>query len=560
MKIKHFVLGFLVLAGASASAQTRKKAVAALAPTSTSVTRPKLVVGIVIDQMRWDYLYRYYDRYQAGGLKRMLNEGFTCENTQIDYLPTETGPGHSCIYTGSVPALHGIASNDYIEQATGRHMYCAGDSTVQSVGSTSVAGQMSPRNLQVTTITDELRLATNFRSKVIGISLKDRGAILPAGHTANAAYWFDDASGNFITSTYYMPELPAWVKSFNASGKLQKYLSQKWNPLYPLDTYVQSNPDNSPYEGKYRGETAPVFPHDLSVISKKENSGNSAIRSSPFGISLSVDFAEQAIESEKLGQNSVTDFLTLSLSSTDYVGHQFGPNAIETEDVYLRLDKDLAAFFSYLDAKVGKGNYTAFLTADHGAAHNPKFLQDHGVPAGYVSAGKMAQDLNAFLEKKFDTKSLVLDANNYMINFNNVLIKSKGLSADAIIAESVNWLGQQPAVLYAVNTHNVEQAGLPEWIKTRVINGYNKDYSGAIQVILKPGYYAGSPNATGTTHGTWTPYDTHIPLVFMGWGIQHGALNRETHMTDISATLAAILHIQMPDGCIGKPIAELIKK
>ncbi len=560
MKIKHLALGILVLAGASASAQTHKKAATAPAAASTTVARPKLVVGIVIDQMRWDYLYRYYDRYQAGGLKRMLNEGFTCENTQIDYLPTETGPGHSCIYTGSVPAIHGIASNDYIEQATGRHMYCAGDTTVQSVGTTSTAGQMSPRNLQVTTITDELRLGTNFRSKVIGISLKDRGAILPAGHTANAAYWFDDASGNFITSTYYMNDLPAWVKSFNASGKLQKYLSQKWNTLYPIDTYVQSNADNSPYEGKYRGETSPVFPHDLSVISKKENAGNSAIRSSPFGISLSIDFAEQAIESEKLGQNSVTDFLALSLSSTDYVGHQFGPNAVETEDVYLRLDKDLAAFFSYLDAKIGKGNYTAFLTADHGAAHNPKFLQDHGVPAGYISPGAMARDLNTFLEKKYDTKGLVLDANNYMINFNNVLIKNKGLSPDAIIAESVNFLSTQPGVLYAVNSHNVEQAGLPEWIKTRVINGYNKDYSGAIQVILKPGYYGGSPNATGTTHGTWTPYDTHIPLVFMGWGVQHGALNRETHMTDISATLAAILHLQMPDGCIGKPIAELIKK
>ncbi|OKS89365.1 alkaline phosphatase PafA [Mucilaginibacter polytrichastri] len=559
MKIKHFVFGILMFAGAAASAQTHKKTTAPAA-ASTSLAHPKLVVGIVIDQMRWDYLYRYYDRYQTGGLKRMLNEGFTCENTQIDYLPTETGPGHSCIYTGSVPAIHGIASNDFIEQATGRHMYCAGDSTVQSVGTTSLAGQMSPRNLQVTTITDELRLSTNFRSKVIGISLKDRGAILPAGHTANAAYWFDDVSGNFISSTYYMTDLPAWVKTFNASGKLQQYLSQKWNPLYPIDTYVQSNPDNSPYEGKYRGENAPVFPHDLSVISKKENNGNSAIRSSPFGISLSVDFAEKAIESEKLGQNTVTDFLTLSLSSTDYVGHQFGPNAIETEDVYLRLDKDLAAFFSYLDAKVGKGNYTAFLTADHGAAHNPKFLQDHGVPAGYVNPGAMARDLNALLEKKFDAKGLVLDANNYMVNLNNVLIKSKGLSPDAIIAESVNWLSQQPGVLYAVNMQNVEQQSLPEWIKSRVINGYSKDYSGAIQVILKPGYYAGSPNATGTTHGTWTPYDTHIPLVFMGWGVQHGSLNRETHMTDISATMAAILHIQMPDGCIGKPITELIKK
>ena len=555
MKIKYYVLGALALASVSSFAQKPKKAVVSPA---TGVSRPKLVVGIVIDQMRWDYLYRYYDRYQAGGLKRMLNEGFTCENTQLDYLPTETGPGHSCIYSGSVPAITGIASNDYVIQATGRKVYCAGDSTVATVGSTSDAGKMSPRNLQVTTITDELRLATNFRSKVIGISLKDRGAILPAGHTANAAYWFDDVSGNWITSTYYMNDLPPWVKGFNSNRGLKNYLGQKWDTMYPINTYVQSNPDNSPYEGKYRNETSPVFPHDMALISKDNN--YSAIRSSPFGISFTLDFAEKALENEHLGQNTVPDFLAVSISSTDYVGHQFGPNAIETEDVYLRLDKDLAKFFNYLDTKVGKGNYTAFLTADHGAANNPKFLTDHNVPAGYVSPGGLTRDLNAMLEKKYDVKGLVLDANNYMIDLNNVLIANKKLNVDAVKFDCIEWLSKQAAVLYAVDAQNAQNASLPVWIKERIINGYNREGSGAIQVILKPGYYGGSPNATGTTHGTWTPYDTHIPLVFMGWGVQHGSLNRETHMTDISATLAALLHIQMPDGCIGKPIAEVIKK
>lgn len=555
MKIKHLAFGALSLLSISVSAQKLNKA--AVSP-ATGVSRPKLVVGIVIDQMRWDYLYRYYDRYQAGGLKRMLNEGFTCENTQIDYLPTETGPGHSCIYSGSVPAIHGIASNDYVIQATGRRMYCAADSTVNTVGSTSDAGKMSPRNLQVTTITDELRLATNFRSKVIGIALKDRASILPAGHTANAAYWFDDVSGNWITSTYYMNDLPAWVKGFNSSGSLKKYLSQKWDTMYPVNTYVQSTADNSPYEGKSRNESAPVFPHDMALISKDNN--YSAIRSSPYGVTFSIDFAEKAIETEKLGQNSVTDFLALSISSTDYVGHQYGPNSIEIEDVYLRLDKDLSSFFSYLDAKVGKGNYTAFLTADHGAANNPKFMINHQVPAGYVNTGTIVRDLNALLEKKYDAKGLVLDANNFMIDFNNVLIANKKLSSDAIRFDCLEWLNKHPAVLYAVDSQNAQNATLPEWIKERVVNGYNRENSGTIQLILKPGYYGGSPNATGTTHGTWTPYDTHIPLVFMGWGVQHGSLNRETHMTDIAATLAALLHVQMPNGCIGKPIAEVIKR
>lgn len=554
MKIKHLLFGLLFIAGA-ASAQTKKKTATA---TPGDVPRPKLVVGIVIDQMRWDYLYRYYDRYSAGGFKRMLNEGFTCENTHIDYLPTETAPGHTCIYTGSVPALHGIAANEFVIQATGKEVYCTDDSTVVGVGSTSIAGKMSPRNLLVTTITDQLRLATNFRSKVIGISLKDRASILPGGHLANGAYWFDDVSGNFITSTYYMKDLPTWVKSFNAGNTLKNYLSKQWTTLYPIESYAQSTIDNSPYEGKSRGETTPTFPHDLAKISANGNNG--AIRSSPFGISFTLDFARTAIEAEQLGKHPQTDFLAVSLSSTDYVGHQFGPNSIEAEDVYLRLDHDLAEFFNYLDAKVGKGNYTAFLTADHGAAHNPKYLTDHNVPAGYFNPLAATRDLNTMLEKKYDAKNLVLGIGSYEVNLNNALIADKKISPDALKYDIINWLQQQPAVMYAVDAQNAQNASVPEWIRTRIINGYNRERSGVIQVILKPGYYSGAQNATGTTHGTWSPYDTHIPLVLMGWGVQHGSLNRETHMTDISATVAAILHIQMPDGCIGQPIGELIKK
>ncbi len=229
-------------------------------PVSADIPRPKLVVGIVVDQMRWDYLFRYYNRYNNNGFKRLLNEGFTCDNTQIDYLPTFTAPGHSCVYTGSVPSIHGIAGNDFIVQATGKSMYCAEDTTVQTVGSTSAAGKMSPRNLLVTTVTDELRLATNFRSKVIGIALKDRGGILPAGHTANAAYWFDDKSGNWITSTYYMKDLPQWLKDFNDQKLPETYLKQDWNTLYPIETYVQSTADDNKYEGKFKGADAPTMP------------------------------------------------------------------------------------------------------------------------------------------------------------------------------------------------------------------------------------------------------------------------------------------------------------
>ncbi|MVN20100.1 alkaline phosphatase PafA [Mucilaginibacter arboris] len=547
MKIKYLLL-FPALLGNASFAQKKT------APAVTALPRPKLMVGIVVDQMRWDYLYRYYDRYQTGGFKRMLNEGFTCENTNIDYIPTVTAAGHTCIYTGSVPSIHGIAGNDFIIQATGKSVYCTEDSTVKTVGSASDAGQMSPRNLLASTVTDELRLATNFRSKVIGIALKDRGGILPAGHAANAAYWFDDASGNWITSTYYMSGLPLWVKNFNEQKLAQKYLKQDWNTLYPIQTYVQSEADNNKHEGAFSGSETPTFPVKTAAMLAK---GVGIIRSTPYGNSLTLDLAKAAVENEQLGKNTVTDFLAVSLSSTDYIGHQFGPNSVEIEDTYLRLDRDLANFFTYLDGKVGKGNYTVFLTADHGASHNPNFLIDHQIPAGLWGASTL-KDLNQMLENKYKAKKLVINLGNYQVNLNNVLIQNNKLNLNEIKADCIAFLQQQKGVAYAIDMEKVQQASIPNELRDRIINGYNHDRSGAIQIILQPGWYSGH-GATGTTHGTWNPYDAHIPLVFMGWGIQHGHLNRETHMTDISATVAALLHIQAPNGCIGQPISEVLR-
>jgi len=562
MKIKYLLLALLAFTVCGLSAQTKKKRphiISDVAPrvvADNTLSRPKLVVGIVVDQMRWDYLYRYYDRYQSNGFKRLLNEGFTCENTQIDYIPTVTAAGHTCIYTGSVPSIHGIAGNDFIIQATGKSLYCTEDTTVKTVGSTSTAGEMSPRNLLTTTVTDELKLATNFRSKVIGIALKDRGGILPAGHTANAAYWFDDKSGNWITSTYYMNDLPQWVKDVNEQKLAENYLKLDWNTLYPINTYLQSSPDNSSkYEGKFKGTDSPTLPVKTSVLYK----GNlGMIRSTPYGNTLTLDFAISAINAEQMGQHTVTDFLAVSFSSTDYVGHQFGVNAVETEDTYLRLDRDLANFFTFLDAKIGKGNYTVFLTADHGAAHNPAFLTDHNIPAGQWNERAVLTGLNNMLENSYKVKRLVLGLGNYQVNLNYAAISKEKLNADAIKYDCIKYLQQQPDVAYAVDMQQVQTASIPNELRGRIINGYNAEHSGVIQIILKPGWFSGfSP--TGTTHGTWNPYDAHIPLVFMGWGIKRGSLTRETHMTDIAPTVAALLHIQAPNGNIGKPIGEVFK-
>jgi predicted AlkP superfamily pyrophosphatase or phosphodiesterase len=558
MKFKHLLFLLSVCVAVNANAQFKKKTTKATA--STTLPRPKLVVGIVVDQMRWDYLYRFYDRYSNGGFKRMLNEGFSCENANIDYIPTVTAAGHTAIYTGSVPAIHGIAGNDFIVQATGKSIYCTEDNTVETVGSTSDAGKMSPRNLLVSTVTDELRLATNFRSKVIGIALKDRGGILPAGHTANAAYWFDDKSGNWITSTYYMNDLPQWMKDFNAKKLPEFYLKKDWNPLYPVSTYVQTLPDESKYEGKFKGAASATLPVKTSELYK----GNlGMIRSTPYGNTMTLDLATATINAEKMGQGPVTDFLAVSLSSTDYVGHQYGINAVEIEDTYLRLDKDLAAFFTYLDGKVGKGQYTVFLTADHGAAHNTSFLQDHKIPADVWDDGAALKDLNKVLQDKYKTAKLVIGLTNYQVNLNYAAIKGDKLNEEEIKADCIRFFEKQPAVAFAIDMQKAATANIPEELRMRIINGYSIANSGIIQIILKPGYFtghgSGDGGTTGTTHGTWNPYDTHIPMVFMGWGINHGSTTNQTYMTDIAPTVASLLHIQAPNGSIGHTVSAVIK-
>lgn len=516
--------------------------------------RPKLILGIVVDQMRWDYLYRYYDKYSNDGFKRFLNEGYSCGNTFINYLPAYTAVGHSTIFSGSVPSIDGIAGNDWRFQNSGKMTYCTDDSTVSTVGASGDAGKMSPHNLWVTTITDELRLATNFKSKVIGVSLKDRASILPAGHNPTGAFWLDDASGNFITSTYYMNELPNWVKTFNQGKYIDKLIKKGWNTILPIEQYTESTKDNVSWEGKLSGATVPAFPFDLrkAYAANKEN-----FRATPFGNTLTLQFAEAAINGEQLGQRNATDFLTINCASTDYVGHMTGTNSIETEDVYLRLDKDLGKFLKILDAKVGKGNYLVFLTADHGAAQAEGFMKDNKMPTGFFPSLK--KSLDSYLQEKFGTEKLVLGLENDEVSFNNAVIDSKGLDKETIKKATINFLQKQKGVLYAVDESKAAIAPIPASLREMIINGYNRERSGEIKIIFQSGWL---PNhyKTGTTHGLWNPYDTHIPLLFMGWKIPHGESNHTVYMTDIAPTIAALLHIQMPSGCIGKPITSLTDK
>lgn len=542
--MKKYLLSCLWLISTAAYAQTSKKAIES--------AKPKLVVGIVVDQMRWDYLYRYNERYSSGGFKRLLGEGYVLQNTFISHLPSLTAVGHSTIYTGSVPAIHGIAGNSWMERITGKKVYCVSDSTAASVGiSNSAAGQMSPRNLLATTVTDELKLASNFRSKVVGVSLKDRAAILPAGHTANAAFWMDDKTGHFITSSYYMQQLPPWVRNFNAKDRPEKLAAEGWNTLYPVDTYKMSTQDHASWEGLFPEEKRSVFPHDL----KGFKTDKGLIRSTPFGNVLTLEFAKAAIEGYELGGGNETDFLAVNLASTDYVGHKFGPNSIEVEDTYLRLDKELAVFFEYLDRKIGSGNYLLFLTADHGAAHSADFLKSHNIPAGILSNSRIKKSLNKLLAATFKVNDLVISVSNYSVFFHPKKINQVKISE--VKAAVIEYLDKQPGVQFAVDADNIGGSTIPDPLKSMIANGYNRKRTGQVIIVPEAGWYAGS--STGTTHGVWNPYDTHIPLIFMGWGIKPGSSNKIYHMTDIAPTVAAMLHIQMPNGAVGKPIEELMK-
>lgn len=520
-------------------------------PESDLRAQPKLVVGVVVDQMKYDYITRFWDRFGSGGFKKLVSEGFNCRNNHFNYVPTYTGPGHASVFTGAAPQTHGIIGNDWYEKELNEMVYCVGDTTVTSIGTSSYAGQMSPHRLLITTVADENRLHTQFRGKTIGVALKDRGAVLPAGHTANAAYWFHGKNeGKWITSSFYMKDLPKWVKEFNSSGRAGSYLKE-WNTLFDISTYLESGSDENTFEGGFRGQEKAVFPYDLAKL-EKQNGGLDLLKSTPFGNSLTADFAIAAIDGEDLGKDDFTDFLTVSFSATDYVGHNFGVNSKEIEDTYLRLDKDLERLLNTLDKRVGKDNYTLFLTADHGGVEVPSYLQSVNIPAGYFNFGVFRTELEAFIKQKFKVEGVIENISNNQVFFDYEIIDQNELSREELQDAVAHFALQYDKVNEVFTRAQLEATSFTEKTAAAVDHGFNQKRSGDVVIVLEPSVI--SYSTTGSTHGTGYTYDTHVPLIFYGKGIKKGSTVRRTEIVDIAPTIASLLGIAFPNGATGESL------
>ena len=518
------------------------------------VKRPKLVVGIVIDQMRYDYLYKFKPYFGKNGFNKLMNEGTNFTYAHFNYVPTFTGPGHTSIYTGTTPFYHGIIANDWYNKASGKMIYCVHDKNEKSVGSNDNEGAMSPKRLEATTITDQLKLATNGAAKVISISLKDRAAILPGGHMPNAAYWYDGKTGDFITSSYYLNALPDWVNKFNARKLADKYLSGEWTLSLPASDYQITAPDNSPYEKDVFSEGKTSFPHSFNNVKPGEKYG--ALESTPYGNQIVEEFVKAAIENEKLGKGKETDFLAVSFSSTDYIGHSYGPNSFEVEDTYIKLDSQIADLIKELDEKVGKGNYVLFLTADHAVLMTPGLLKERRLPTGGLGYKSADDSLKAFTARTFGNEKIIANFSNSQIFLDRKIIEAKGLDIHKVTRQIADYLRDNFPEIASVFTRDDLQNQTPSRVTTNLtLNGFNPERSGDIAFTLQPGYLLSFMDK-GTTHGAPYNYDTHVPMLFYGWHIPKQTINTPVYVVDIAATIADLLKIQEPDACIGIPLIK----
>ena len=534
-------------------------------------SNPKLVVGVIIDQMRADYLYKYQDRYGEDGFKRLIRNGFNYKNANVNYIPSETAPGHASIYTGTTPSYHGIIGNSWFDRETNTVEENVSDSLEKIVGSVNDNPYgVSPNKLMSSTITDELKKISNFKSKIISVSIKDRGAILPGGKSADGVYWHDweSSPGYFVSSSFYMETLPNWVDKFNKQEKSDAYLDETWNTLYPIETYISSSPDDNTYEPSLGGKISPTFPYNFKTMREKYRDNGSEFQLlwiSPKGNTLLTEFAITAIQEEKLGKDKYTDFLNISYSVPDVIGHTFGPQSVEMEDIYLRLDNEIATLLKALDTKIGKENYTLFLTSDHGAIENVSFLNNHKLDAAIARTTSDARNLEAFLDTKYGKASWITAVNGNNLYLNKVTVDEQKLTLPIIQKEAADYLMTLPEVSFALTADDLQTYVYEEGIRKTIQNGYHVKRSGDVIIsyssgtIIHPNPNIDVEMVNGTVHGSGYSYDTHVPLIWMGKGIKSGESVRAVNPIDIAPSLSMFLNIPLPSASQGKPLIELFE-
>ncbi|MBT8218798.1 MAG: alkaline phosphatase family protein [Bacteroidia bacterium] len=524
--------------------------------------RPKLVVVITIDQMRGDYLDRFKDKFGEDGFKRMLRDGFHYRNAHYSFMPTATGPGHSAIYSGAVPSVSGIIGNGWYSRELGKSINVVnGMDQYQTIGvpdSISGVGHAGPDNLLVTTIADELHMASQFRSKVVSVAIKDRAAIMGGGHTADGAFWFDAGHGRFVTSSFYAESLPNWVERFNTSGIIDRFNSNVWELSYPEEKYTVSREDDSQYESKMRGKKSPTFPYDLNEMNAGYVSYYSLIVT-PFGSDMVEALAEKAITEEKLGQGDFVDYLAMGFSSTDYAGHQFGPYSIEIQDMYIKLDKTIAKMLKFLDKKVGEGNYTVALSSDHGVGAAPRYINSKNLPTGIYNTSALKSRINQLIKSKFGLNDIVLSGGYSQIYLDLEKITDGELYHD-IIATVKTFLEGEDMVqsVYTRDEVHSFSGDLPHHVRL-LQNGYHPQRSGDVFFIIKPSWLGQSGPITAS-HGSPYIYDTHVPIIMYGKGVPRGSSVRKVAVTDLAPTLSLMTGSAFPTGSRGVVLTEVFEE
>jgi predicted AlkP superfamily pyrophosphatase or phosphodiesterase len=516
--------------------------------------KPRLVIGIVVEELKYDQLEKFRDKLGENGIKRLINEGTYFKNASYEYMLTQSAPGHATISTGAEPSFHGITSDEWYVPLKNELINCTRDATVNSVGGSFESGLHSPVNLLVSTFSDELQMSTNKKSKAFGVGLRESSAIFSAGHAANAAYWFDNTTGTWMSSTYYINSLPTWVNDFNAMKFSDSYLNSTWSLLRPAKYYADCLPDSNSFEAGFNKIN--YFPYDLKKIRAKND--YSLLRETPFGNSLTANFAIRLIQNEQLGKDDITDYLSICFSATDYIGHRFGPSSVEMGDAILRLDDDIKNLLTYLNDSIGKKNVLIYFTAAHGISEIPTVLEKNRIPSGYFQQNQALQLLRSYLNAVYGEGDWVKGYSERQIFLNRTLIEDARLSLDDVQKKVARFLVQFTGVEAAYPYSAFEANDFGNGNLKRIINNFSPQRSGDVIVILNPGWVEKESDYV-TNHNSPWEYDSHVPLIWYGWTVNKSIVTRKVNMTDIAATLSTLCKVPYPNACTGEPMFELFR-